>query len=1143
MDESQSSLPESETGYGEEDQEKVEEQDVQPEPVYRQLEPGDNSKFHDTIKEEDWDKLEKLLKRYRAYYYKKKRIQAREIEKEKLQQEEKQKAGKERKENEENDEDEEEEEKTRLERIRQRLPFIKSNKTSNSLRGQRTMTLAKKVLPEVVSKKLFVDPAEIVSPLLMVDSDGRTPLHLACIHEAPEVMLLDLLEAEKRASSMKDREGQVPLHCAIQTRQHDHVLERITKACPNALKTKDKEGRTPLGLATELAKKGRPGKKKKSFEALDSPFLWIYPTSKKETDWQFEQEVGWSKVNCLLREYIDRRKTVIPSEHGLILEALEAGADPNTIVRFVSTSDRYLMMDDELAGTAIGLCVERHYSVSTLEYLLENCREKTTVITDIVQKAIKAHYALGCHPLREGMAPFGKRVIDWIKRQKKREKRNNNKKQKETNDGSRKGESLKKVSFKGIGSMDEKDDDDDDDDDEKRKSWTGMKQTCKDWWEILNLLVFYCAYGRDFKTEVKPKTYHMLHAAVSAPMTPPSLVHLLLIIYPEAIYEQCPVFKVLPVHIVCTRWRYDVIYHDSDISSLDKVLEIFFESDPDQLYQRHKGSLPIHMALFGGQFWEFIKSLISVNNKLIGMRDAQCRLFPFQIAALPVRFRNIQLLMRWEFNPTVWRDMTVLEKKIEYEKVVEEQETRQLGTIFELLRQYPDAIQNKVLTKDSSAASQNIRSLSDLSIHYLSWMYSRNSEDEFRVRYDNLTALRNSILAARILPELQSWWDELQECIWNDSKGDTPRTDEYLLHSALYNPETPPIITELLIQLFPSSASKPLPGTTIYPIHIAAGTTSYQRQQFEIPYGMNNLILVAKAYKDAIRFKSNGRLPLHICLAKGKNWKEVRPLIMVDPSSLKVKDEQTGLVPFELSASFKLNAKENSWWYSTFTEKQMKTFSFSQLSTKEKAKALARARKKKELSQLTCIFELIRHRPSVLSMLYNSELMADNDDDSVTSLQSYFEDGYEAKGGIEQWETMDDYRLRQSQGSSRGLFSPMNSNMRSIALFYSNGDDTPALITPFNASVDKSLTSYLLEKSGSEIPNSPPKKSKRKKNNKGKKSPKPKFVRENTKMSIFDFTDLSFFDDDQSSESSKEENEGDSRGNKIPAKKLSKLKE
>jgi len=389
--------------------EEQEERQQKTEPPTKEIEPGDNSKYHDCIKDEDWDKLKKLLDKYKAKFYKKKRIQAKEKEKEielfRLQQEE-----------EENDEDGEEgkAELTGLNRLRHFRPFKTDPKKVHD--DSRCVSVAKKVLPRYVSGKIFVDPAAIISPLLMVDSDGRTPLQLACIHKAPETMILELLEAEKKAAFIKDKTGQLPLHCAIQSWQYEHVIERIVKSNPNALKTKDDAGRTPIGLAVELAREGRD-EIDTIEEDPDAPFLWLSPTSAEEKQWQFQQETKWSKVNCLLRELINRRKLVIPSEHGLILEALEGGANPNTIIRMISTADRYLMLDDEFAGTAIGLCVERHYCSDTLEYLMENCREKTTILIAIVHKALKTHYLMGCYPLREGMAPFGKRVIDWAKKQ------------------------------------------------------------------------------------------------------------------------------------------------------------------------------------------------------------------------------------------------------------------------------------------------------------------------------------------------------------------------------------------------------------------------------------------------------------------------------------------------------------------------------------------------------------------------------------------------------------------------------------------------------------------------------------------------------------------------------------------------------
>ena len=78
MSVSQSYVQESAPEYKYEGDEKDEERNR---PVYHELGPKDNSNFHDSIKEKDWESFEKLLKKYKGQYYKRKRIQAKEIEK------------------------------------------------------------------------------------------------------------------------------------------------------------------------------------------------------------------------------------------------------------------------------------------------------------------------------------------------------------------------------------------------------------------------------------------------------------------------------------------------------------------------------------------------------------------------------------------------------------------------------------------------------------------------------------------------------------------------------------------------------------------------------------------------------------------------------------------------------------------------------------------------------------------------------------------------------------------------------------------------------------------------------------------------------------------------------------------------------
>jgi ankyrin repeat protein len=1019
------------------------------------LAKGDNAKFHECIKDNNWVKLEKLLKNFDAKYYKKKRLQVKERrEQEMLRIQQQEDEAKEAMERAAAADDQQDCNSTgtnsTTRRSRRRFFPSFSQKYSGTDTQGSDSRLVTKILPKSLAAKILVDPEEVLSPLLMVDEKERTPLHLACIHRAPETMLLTLMTAERKAAMMQDESGQVPLHCAVETWQYDHVIEKIISAYPHALKTKDNAGKTPIGLSVQLAVE----RQKLEFkEDPENRFMWIHPTCKEEEKWQFQQEKIWAKVNLLLKGLMKRNKTVIPSEHGLILEALVGGADPNTINRFVSTADRYLISDDELAGTAIGLCVERHYPLDTLEYVIDNCRDKTTMTTDAVTKALRAHYRQGCRAIREGMTPFGKQVIDWCKATfTNKSVASVEETPKKTTPTKKKKPSLKK---KEIAGNDEK---------QETDQWGGMDESCKQWWEILNYLVFFSAYGRGYKETVKPMSIHLLHAALSIPLSPPSLIQLVLIVYPEARKVICPVYRALPIHIACTRWRYDIVRGEAD-SSLDRVLKLMLKLDPEKILQRHRGRLPIHLALSVGQSWSFIKAFVAADKNCVGMRDPQSRFFPFQMAALPMTSKNAQLLMRSKFTPTEWRIMSTGEKKLEYREVEFDQDRKQVGTIYEVLRRHPDALVGKPLLRGNAPVQKPLPIASKVSTTFLAYVYGRNLRGEYRLRTDNVRVLRDAIVRADIPLEMENWWECMKESIWEEYHGDIPRNDQYLLHAALYNPESPPLLVELLVEIFPASVSKPVPGTAIYPLHIAAATTSYHRHSFEMAYGMDSLHLVLSANGRVARRRSNGRLPLHIALARGKSWKEVRPLVSADPSSLMMEDPQTGLVPFQLIASFNVTSRENAIRFSAFIERQARCLDLDHLSTKEKAMTFIRIRKNQELSQLTCIFELLRHRPSALHRIPTGNTFSDAGSAFSSSSYTLGSRGSDSQVGgavarVEEF-LSESLSNRNRPGSVRDVASSSPMSLTSLLPTYKDGS-AKSLLSPIGGDSSAVALSNLL---------------------------------------------------------------------------------
>ncbi len=878
------------------------------------------TEFHDCICAKDWSQLEKALKKFNGKYYQRMRELAEKKKEKILLQKQK-----------------ESEQQEGLEDSGSSAsgPGSFASTSPGPSPIPRSGIRMLRLLPQSLITRAAsneIPEKNVVSPLLKVDEEGRAPLHLALLHECPEALLLELINEERLAARQPDNHGQLPLHFAMVHRQHDHILEQIIKAYPNALKTKDRQGRTPIGFGVEQARRAQDEVPiKANIEDPERPFYWGTPVNDSEKAWQFDQMKIWSKVEYLLKDLMRRKKNLIPSEHGLLVEALEAGAPTKVINQLISTTDKYIMGDDDFGGSALSLCVERQYRLDTLEYLVDQCREGTTIISDYTEKALVTHYRRGCHPLTPEMPALGKEIIDWCK--------SNRCLENETKEE----EKQKKQEF-----------------------LAGASKQAREWWNTLRFLLFFAAYGKDFsKKDKNIRDTNMLHAALSISASQPSLIQLLLVIFPEAKKELCPTFKAHPVHLACTRWRYDVLRNDKDLS-LEKVLKMFLKSDRDQLVRRFRGRLPLHMALTVGQSWSFVKSFVSLDPKTVGMRDPHTKLFPFQLAAMTISSKNLAMLLRNRYTPTEWRMTSGSDKKLEFGRARDHQDRRQIGTIYELLRRHPDAIVGKYLVRDSVKIAADIQGAGPISSHYLFFIY-RRGESEWKLNPTNVKPLRDSILNGCIAKPLLSWWEELREIIWTTTpSGEIPRSDEFLLHAALYNPDTPPTIIELLLAISPKAPTTPLPGTKIYPLHIAAGTAGYHPQCFEIPYSKSRMELILNAYKGAVSLAVNGQLPIHICLNRGKTWNEIRCLVKQAKSTLLVHDPLTKLTPFELMASFRITSPSNILRFASIAEKQTRNIGMDELSVEKKATVLRDVKRNFELELLSTVYELLRHAPSAM---------------------------------------------------------------------------------------------------------------------------------------------------------------------------------
>jgi hypothetical protein len=195
-----------------------------------------------------------------------------------------------------------------------------------------------------------------------------------------------------------------------------------------------------------------------------------------------------------------------------------------------------------------------------------------------------------------------------------------------------------------------------------------------------------------------------------------------------------------------------------------------------------------------------------------------------------------------------------------------------------------------------------------ISTHYLSWLYEweigskgggggggddkDDGDNDLRccIRDDKLDLLKEAIASRTIPDDMVEWWTKLKFWIWYcyDGKYDIPlRQDEYLVHAAVSNSDTPPIVVELLVSMFPDSVSLSVPNhDDTYPLHIAAATKSYQPQWYELSpkdpgyTGRTVFDLLVEQYSDAANVSSSmlpGR-PIDIARLSGKSEEDIEIL-------------------------------------------------------------------------------------------------------------------------------------------------------------------------------------------------------------------------------------------------------------------------
>ena len=848
---------------------------------------GETSAWHGAIVRQDWDTLERLLKNYDHVKYKdpiKKRQQREQDQKKKPQR-----------------------------RLRVMKYFSKGGSGGNG-------STPNKQTDEEEYEELEID--ESVSPLLYVDNQGRTPLHYACKDQKISQKLLQrLLFSERDATFVPDQDGRLPLHVAMLFQTNLQVLDKVIRANPAGLIHQDCLNQTPMVYAIRQAIHQRDRR-------TSGVVTWRIPTTAAQAEWHSSQTAKWSKVKFVLDIFETRHMTFTrrQAEGDLILEALESLAPPTIIVQLLQHSVKFLSAqtsegkygnDETLAALneanqarsvkVLSKLCRFHYPMTCIHTLLKILGHKTLPqkFRNVMLQGYIEHYREGCVNIQRQQEAAKSQGED------------NQDDESVASSSSAGGPS----SFRAELLQTQR----------QRQMGDNVVATlpCQEWWTKLRFFIKNCC--PHLNQGAKLLDDYILHAALGIPETPPSLVELLIRLMPHARYEVDPATGALPIHLACRYWvgidgselkklasgnNDNKVGSDEVEPSVEMVLNLLLAGDFSLVWRRYKSRLPLHLAIMGSKPLSVLQTLISLDRKTASVRDPVTKLFPFQLAAMArdAAGRSAGLKSLASSRPSFTNGMGTGGSGFDKKLLRRMLDLEQLGTIYDLLRACPSVVLPSVRRGDLNLPPGVVGPVAN---HFLEWFYHykmrSSGNGSLAVDKARMKLIRDAVSAGEVTGQLGPWWNQMKFWIWHCYENPTgrqrklaklPHQDDFLLHAALFNEETPPIVIELILELQPKSVSKPIPGTHLYPLHIAAATPAYAPMSFEKTVSMMSAIdMLLIMYHQAAHIECNNRLPLHIAIAAGKTWKEIKPLVENNPTSLSVPDPLSGLFPFQLLAA------------------------------------------------------------------------------------------------------------------------------------------------------------------------------------------------------------------------------------------------
>jgi hypothetical protein len=768
--------------------------------------------------------------------------------------------------------------------------------------------------------------------LLARDKEGRTPLHLALTSkETPTEVLVAIIQLEPKAAAFSNERRRLPLHFAV-VHQHDIlVIGELIEAYPKALAASDGKEKTPLAYAMDIAIKNT------DLASCPITFWMSADDDTEEAEWQEAQSERWGVVHWLLLSLATHPQTSLSvgGEKPMLVDALIHAAPPAAISLLIGATSMLLSFDNRataFAGSTLYSCITRHYPLTLLMSLAAQCPADIRKVRDETGMGlVSALFISGC------FEPSGN--SDWSPSQ------------------------AFCTAF---------------DDSVQDGILCDVGPAFVDWWKKIEFLIAFCT-GDKAKDVSKE---NLLHAALSNSDVPPAVIRLLLSLYPKSISLADPKLGVSPLQLAAASREYiPRQYELKMLANRKSVLEMIAEADPKEITKRCEDRLALNIAIESGKT-KSLGPLIVLNEISLRQRDLKTKLYPFQqVAIYPNRSKEDSFrwscIARNRHSHGVWKTLQDRQRVAAVYRIVEEESLIRLEIIFKILRRQPSLIKPSKPKKVSVSVTRNSSGMGMVAAHYISWCYQKE-EGEWTVNEANMKVLQTTIeqvsrtgRMGNVSPGFITWFEKMKfwirYCCPSKCERDgkyflAPKEDEFLLHAALINSDTPPQVVALLLGL--CSASIPYSGHTKLPLHLIAQTTSYTAQPFEDAH-RSSLELTMRAYPRAVRVLVEGRLPLHVAIDAGKTWDDLSLIVEEEPRALKVKELATGLFPFQLMAIHQTYTQEHLLRFYRMAGINVDNANGKFLSAQHVTNEVRRVQKEYQLDVLSSIYELLRRDPSV----------------------------------------------------------------------------------------------------------------------------------------------------------------------------------